>query len=245
MMMYKAGMKDFWGTNELPDEPFFGIKQTHFKTQEYNGGTIVALACNGFAIIAGDARLNRDKANYIHNHNQNKIFQLAGNCILGSAGCWTDVLTFTSLVENYTARFRRNHADMLSLGDIAKMLSFFMYPRRPSPYCITNLVAGLNEKGEGIVYSLGNQIYCQKWAYKATGSAGASVQKILDSRIGLTSLELDVPWEISEERAMDIITDAFTSVPERDTILGDSVTINTITETGITVSLLKLREDIY
>lgn len=30
----------FWGTNEIVDEPLYGIKQTEFQSYEYNGGLV-------------------------------------------------------------------------------------------------------------------------------------------------------------------------------------------------------------
>uniref|UniRef100_A0A1A9ZSC8 Proteasome subunit beta n=1 Tax=Glossina pallidipes TaxID=7398 RepID=A0A1A9ZSC8_GLOPL len=230
----------FWGSNEIVDEPLYGIKQTEFQSYEYNGGTIAAVACNEFAIIAGDAYFSSVSTK--RDANQNKLFQLSDNCILGSTGCWSDVLAFTSLVEKEKAMHGQDDSNTLSIKDVSKMLSTLMYSNRPIPYYITSVLAGLDDEGNGVVYSYEHEICCRKLIYKAAGSACANIQLMLDNRIGLTSLQLETPWEVSEERAIEIISDAFMSVSERDTLIGDTVVINTITIDGIVISVLKLRD---
>ncbi|KAI9581339.1 hypothetical protein GQX74_012664 [Glossina fuscipes] len=210
----------FWGSDEIVDEPLYGIKRTEFQSCEYNGGAIVALACNEFAIIAGDACLG--SANIKHAVNKNKLFQLSDNCILGSTGCWSDILAFTSLVEKEKAMYGQDNSNTLSINDVTKMLSTLMYSERPIPYNITSILAGLDDQGEGVVYSYKHEICCRKLIYKAAGASCANIQQMLDNRIGLTSLQLEMPWEISEERAIEIISDAFMSVSDRDMLIGDT-----------------------
>uniref|UniRef100_A0A1A9UHC2 Proteasome subunit beta n=1 Tax=Glossina austeni TaxID=7395 RepID=A0A1A9UHC2_GLOAU len=230
----------FWGSSEIVDEPLYGIKQTEFQSYEYDGGAIVAIACNEFAIIAGDAYLSTIST--IRTNNQNKLFQLSDNCILASTGCWSDVLAFTSLVEKQKAIYNQDRSNTLSIKDVTKMLSTLMYSKRSIPYYITSILAGLDDEGNGVVYSYEHKICCRKLIYKVAGSACDTIQPMLDNRIGLTSLQLETPWEISEDRAIEIISDAFMSVAEQDTLVGDTVLINTITIDGFATSILKLRE---
>ncbi|KAL9908526.1 proteasome subunit beta type-1-like isoform 1-T2 [Glossina fuscipes fuscipes] len=137
--------------------------------------------------------------------------------------------------------YGQDNSNTLSINDVTKMLSTLMYSERPIPYNITSILAGLDDQGEGVVYSYKHEICCRKLIYKAAGASCANIQQMLDNRIGLTSLQLEMPWEISEERAIEIISDAFMSVSDRDMLIGDTVIINTITADGIAISLAKLK----
>ncbi|GBL77417.1 Proteasome subunit beta type-1, partial [Araneus ventricosus] len=59
--------------------------------------SIVAIAGEDYAIIASDTRLSTGYS--IYSRNQPKLFKLSDKTVLGSAGCWCDVLTLTRIVE--------------------------------------------------------------------------------------------------------------------------------------------------
>lgn len=69
------------------------------------------------------------------------------------------------------------------------------------------------------------------------------LQPLLDNQIGLKNMKGELPPNITKEKALTVIKDAFISAAERDTSTGDGVIFNIITKTGIEVEHFALRKD--
>lgn len=131
----------------------------------------------------------------------------------------------------------------MSTTAVAQMLSILMYNRRFFPYYVSNVLAGLDENGEGAVYSYDPIGHSQRTTYNAGGSAGALLQPVLDNQIGLKNQLNPSAEPLTIERAVAIIKDTFISATERDIYTGDSVILNIITKDGIKEEKLELRKD--
>lgn len=59
--------------------------------------SIVAVAGDGFAVIASDTRLSTGYS--IYTRDQPKLFTLTKGTVLGCSGCWCDVLSETRLID--------------------------------------------------------------------------------------------------------------------------------------------------
>ncbi|KAI9581342.1 proteasome subunit beta type-1 [Glossina fuscipes] len=235
---------DYLSIEQFPDYKVPGVKHQDFQPYESNGGSIVAIAGNDFAVIAADSRLSSGYT--IHTRNGNKLFQLSSNAVLGSTGCWCDTLALTALVKARMQMYEHTHSKTMSTDATAQMLSILMYNRRFFPYYVSNVLAGLNSEGKGVVYSYDPIGHFEKSNSRAGGSAGALLQPVLDNQIGLKNIKLEhigFPAELTKERAVAIASDAFISATERDIYTGDSVQINIITKSGIEVKELQLRKD--
>jgi len=75
-------------------------------------------------------------------------------------------------------------------GSIAQLLSTLLYSRRFFPYYVYNVLAGLDENGEGCLYSYDPVGHCEKLSYTAGGSSGVLMQPFLDSWVSLNYLNL-------------------------------------------------------
>lgn len=201
----------------------------------------VAIAGDDFAVIAADTRLSVGYS--IHSRNQSKLFKLTDTTVLGSTGCWPDILALTSLVRARIQMYEDQHSKKMSTNAIAQMLSNLMYNRRFFPYYVYNVVAGLDADGKGCVYSYDPIGHCEKATYRAGGTSGALLQPVLDNQIGLKNQQNVEKVPVTLEKATSIIKDTFISAAERDIYTGDSVLLNIITKDGIKVEQLSLRKD--
>lgn len=192
-------------------------------------------------VVAADTRLSSGYS--IHTREQSKIFKLSDHTVLASTGCWCDTLALTSLVRARMQMYEHLHNRTMSTNAVAQMLSILMYNKRFFPYYVSNVLAGVDENGEGAVYSYDPLGHCEKATYGAGGSAGALLQPVLDNQVGLKN-QVDASTDpITKERALAIARDTFISAAERDIYTGDSVLFNVITKDGIVEHKLELRKD--
>lgn len=203
----------------------------------------MAIAGDDYVVIAADTRLSSGYS--IHTRKQNKLFQLSSKTVLGSTGCWCDTLALTALVKARMQMYEHTHLKTMSTDAVAQMLSILMYNKRFFPYYVSNVLAGLDNEGKGVVYSYDPIGHCERTTYRAGGSAGALLQPVLDNQVGFKNMKLEggVLPKVSKERAVAIATDAFISAAERDIYTGDAVAINVITEGGTELIQVQLRKD--
>lgn len=201
----------------------------------------MAIAGDDFAVIASDTRLSSGYS--IHTRDQNKLFGLSSLTVLASTGCWCDTLSLTALVKSQMQRYEHTHNKTMSTTAVAQMLSILMYNRRFFPYYVSNILAGLDENGRGVIYTYDPIGHHEATTYRAGGSSGALLQPVLDNQIGLKNVDPTSLPPLTKERAVAIAKDAFISATERDIYTGDAVTIKIITKSGIIEERFELRKD--
>ncbi|XP_049812673.1 proteasome subunit beta type-1 [Schistocerca nitens] len=216
-------------------------KTVNFNPYSDNGGSVVAVAGEDYAIIAADTRLSAGFS--IYTREQSKLFRLSNTTVLGCTGCWCDTLTLTRILEARLQMYLHEHQKPMATPAVAQMLSTMLYYKRFFPYYVSNILAGLDADGRGCVFSYDPIGHCERSNYRAGGSAGALLQPLLDNQIGYKNME-NVPKEpVPAEKALAIIKDGFISAAERDIYTGDSILINVITKDGVSVDKFKLRQD--
>ncbi|KFM64925.1 Proteasome subunit beta type-1, partial [Stegodyphus mimosarum] len=206
-------------------------KQANFNPYENNQGSIVAVSGEDFAVIASDTRLSSGFS--IYSRNQPKLFKLSNKTVLGSAGCWCDVLTFTRILEARMKMYEHEHNKEMSTPAVSQLMTSLLYYKRFFPYYVHNIVTGLNEEGKGVVYSYDSVGHKDTTSYRAVGSACQLLQPLLDNQIGYKNMKgYTKPPPLSLEKAVAIVKDVFISAAERDIYTGDSVYMNIITKEG-------------
>jgi len=141
--------------------------------------------------------------------------------------------------------YRYEHNKTPSSAATAQLISNMLYFKRFFPYYISNIVVGLDEAGNGVVYSYDPIGHMEKHTYRAGGSSCSLLQPLLDNQVGLKNLQV-VPEDkknISKETALQLVKDVFTSASERDIYCGDGVAIKIITKNGIQEEFMSLRRD--
>ena len=139
--------------------------------------------------------------------------------------------------------YTQDHNKIITTPALAQLISNMLYNKRFFPYYISNIIGGLDEKGNGVLYSYDPVGSCERNAYRAGGSSAALIQPLLDNQIGLKNQTGVQHKDLSIEQATKIIKDVFISAAERDIYVGDSIDIRIITKDGIQKDTFRLRRD--
>merc|ERR1711884_925028 len=207
-----------------------GMTERRFSPYSDNGGSVVAIAGEDFVVIASDTRLS-GHGYAILSRDQPKLHRMSDRTVLGSTGCWCDILTFCKVAEMRMKSYRHLHNKSMSTPAVAQMMATMLYNKRFFPYYISNILGGLD--------SVGNM---ERNMYRAGGSSVSLLQPLLDNQVGLKNMDLEKN-PISLEKAISIIHDVFISAAEREIHTGDGIHINIITKDGIKEERLPLRRD--
>jgi 20S proteasome subunit beta 6 len=201
-------------------------KSHQFNPYTFNGGTILAVAGEDFAVVASDSRLCEGFR--IHSREVVKTYRLTEKTYLACAGFHGDVLTLTKIIEARLKMYEHEHQEVMSTSAIAAMLSTILYYRRFFPYYTYNIIGGVDDQGKGCVYSFDPVGSYEREQYRAAGTSGAILQPFLDNQIGFKN-QHNVPRDpLSVGKATTLVKDIFTSAAERDIMTGDGVQISIV-----------------
>jgi len=142
----------------------------------------------------------------------------------------------------------------MSTTDIAQMLSNTLYHRRFFPIYAFNVLGGLDENGQGAIYSYDAIGSYERVFYSASGSGQSLTMPILDNQVGLhNQTDKDEPFQcpgvvpirddLQIDEATELMKDAFVSAGERDIYTGDNVDIWVITQDGVRKENFALKAD--
>lgn len=225
----------------------YGEIKHQFNPYEMNGGSVMAIAGPDFAIIASDTRLSEGYS--ILTRNSPHLFQLQPKCTFACVGFHGDTLTFVKNLQTRIKMYEYEHNKKPSTKALAQLISTMLYNRRFFPFYVNPIIAGLDEQGRGAIYSYDPVGSYDRELYRSAGSSVALLQPLLDSQLGLKNqsdifdIERGVYVNVSKEKCLNLVRDAFTSAAERDIYTGDSLIIHIITKDGIQVEQYHLRKD--
>ncbi|KAJ3252030.1 Proteasome subunit beta type-1 [Boothiomyces macroporosus] len=204
-----------------------------------NGGTTVAIAGKDFVVVGGDTR--QSEGYNINSRYAPKVFALSNGSVLATGGMYADAVTLVKTLGMRLEWYQFQHDKDMSSPALAQMLSTILYGKRFFPYYVWNTLGGLDENGEGAVFSYDPVGNFQKYKYGCGGSASHLIQPFLDNQIGRKHLDTQIDYTI--EQVKKIMMDAFTSATERDIYTGDNLEIFIITKDGVTKELHPLKRD--
>lgn len=216
--------------------------QRGFSPYADNGGSVVAVSGEDFAILAADTRLSQSGSYLVMTRSQDRLVRLTPCSVLATAGCWCDALTLQRLVGARLTHYRHEHRKPMPTTAAAQMLSTMLYHKRFFPYYVSPVLAGLDADGRGCVFSYDPVGNFERSSFRAAGSAGALLQPLLDNQLEFKNAA-SIRRTVSCDEALAIVKDSFISAAERDIYTGDSICINIITKDGVRVESFDLRRD--
>eukprot|EP00475_Leptophrys_vorax_P036520 TRINITY_DN6186_c0_g1_i3.p1 TRINITY_DN6186_c0_g1~~TRINITY_DN6186_c0_g1_i3.p1 ORF type:complete len:217 (+),score=57.88 TRINITY_DN6186_c0_g1_i3:95-745(+) len=205
-----------------------------------NGGTALAVAGKGYVIVGADTRMSLGYS--IMSRHQPKCTKLTKQTIIATAGMQADRDAFHNLIWATVRQYELDHGYEPSTKAVSQLVSTQLYYRRFFPYYTFNLVAGLDEEGNGAVYGYDAVGSFQRVNYGAEGSGSALATSVFDNQVNFESQPKN-KRDIGLDEALALLKDAFTSVGERDIYTGDAVDIYVITKDGIQHELFGLKAD--
>lgn len=225
------------------DVSTLGPRTQHGQWNAYvnNGGTAVAVAGKDFCVIAGDTRLS-DGGYGIQCRYVPKVYQLTNTCVLASSGMQADISTLRKVLDIKTTQYKFNHNKDMSCPAMSQLLSNTLYYKRFFPYYSFNVLGGIDENGEGVVYGYDAIGSFERMKYCVEGSASSLITSILDNQVAFKT-QLKNKVDLTLQETIDLVKDVMTVAGERDIYTGDSCDIFIVTKEGVRSERFELKKD--
>jgi 20S proteasome subunit beta 6 len=229
-----------------------GPIQHRFQPYEDNGGTTIGISGKDFAILGSDSRLSRGYS--ILCRDSTKQVQLTANCVLVSAGMKADRDNLHKMLKTRLTMYEHQHGKPMSTPAIAQLLSTTLYHRRFFPLYTFNVLGGLDETGQGCIFTYDAIGSYERVFYSASGSGQSLTMPLLDNQVGLHNQTdkvepvqcpgiVPIRDDLTIEESLELMKDAFTNAGERDIYTGDHVDLSIITAEGTRVERFELKRD--
>lgn len=233
-------------SNEVKNIPI----EHQFNPYSDNGGTILGIAGEDFAVIAGDTRNTTDYS--INSRYQPKVFDCGDNILFSANGFSADGDALVKRFQNSLKWYHFDHNDKkLSLKSAARNIQHLLYGKRFFPYYVHTIIAGLDEEGKGAVFSF-DPVGSYERSQCIAGGAGASIiMPFLDNQVdfknqyvpGSDGTERRKAQYLTVEEVIKLVRDAFTSATERHIHVGDGLEILIATKDGVRTEYFPLKRD--
>lgn len=215
-----------------------------------NGGTILGIAGEDFAILAGDTRSTTDYS--INSRYEPKVFDCGDNIVISANGFAADGEALVKRFKNSVKWYHFDHNNKkLSIKSAARNIQHLLYGKRMFPYYVHTIIAGLDENGKGAVYSFDPVGSYEREQCRAGGAAASLIMPFLDNQVNFKNqFEPNSNGKVKRElkyldidQAIKLVRDAFTSATERHIQVGDGLEILIVTKDGVRKEFFDLKRD--
>lgn len=221
-----------------------------FNPYSDNGGTVLGIAGEDFAVLAGDTR---QVVGYsINSRYEPKVFDVGDNILMTANGFAADGRALIDTFKNQLKWYKFNNSGKkLIIRSAARYIQHLLYGKRFFPYYVSTLIAGLDDDGKGAVYSYDPVGSYEREQCRAGGAAASLIMPFLDNQVnfknqfepdsnGTKKKELRY---LSLEEVLSLVKDAFSSATERHIYVGDGLEIKIVTKEGIRTEYYPLKRD--
>lgn len=220
-----------------------------FNPYSDNGGTILGIAGEDFAVLAGDTRHTVGYS--INSRYEPKVFDAGDSIVISANGFSADGNALVSRFKNHIKWYHFNNNKKFSLSSAARFIQHMLYGKRFFPYYVHTIVAGLDEEGKGAVYSFDPVGSYEREQCRAGGAAASLIMPFLDNQVnfknqyepdshGTKKKELKY---LKLEEVIQLVRDAFSSATERHIHVGDGLEILIVTKDGVRTEYFDLKRD--
>ena len=221
-----------------------------FNPYSDNGGTILGIAGEDFAVLAGDTRHTTDYS--INSRYEPKVFDVGDNIIMSANGFAADGEALLKRFKNSLKWYHfDNNEKKLSMSAAARNIQQLLYGKRFFPYYVHTIIAGLDEDGKGSVFSFDPVGSYEREQCRAGGAAASLIMPFLDNQVNFKNQY--VPGTDGKEKrhikfltvdeVVRLVRDAFTSATERHIHVGDGLEILIVTKDGVRKEFYELKRD--
>ncbi|AMD20427.1 HDL317Wp [Eremothecium sinecaudum] len=243
IIMQSAIQSDYG--NEIQSVPI----EHRFNPYDDNGGTILGIASEDFAIIAGDTRHTTGYS--INSREEPKVFDCGDDIIISANGFAADSDALIKRFQNSVKWYHFDHNKKLKLQSAARNIQHILYAKRMFPYYVHTIVAGLDDEGKGALYSFDPVGSYERNQCIAGGAAAALIMPFLDNQISFKNqyvaesngTERKPLKDLSLEDVIRLVRDAFNSATERHIHVGDNLQIMIVTKDGVKEEYYELKKD--
>lgn len=221
-----------------------------FNPYSDNGGTVLGIAGEDFAVLAGDTR---QVVGYsINTRYEPRVFDVGDNIVMTANGFDADGAALIDRFRNSLKWYKFDHNDKkLTIQSAARYIQHLLYGKRFFPYYVSTLIAGLDEEGRGAVYSYDPVGSYEREQCRAGGAAASLIMPFLDNQVnfknqfvpGSDGKEKKPLRYLSLEEVIQLVRDAFTSATERHIYVGDGLEILIVTKEGVRTEYFPLKRD--
>ncbi|KAI6192145.1 Proteasome subunit beta [Aphelenchoides bicaudatus] len=222
------------------------VKQHANRWNPYSmeGGSTCAIAGDNFVVIGTDTRISYNEMSVL-NRTAEKLHSLNDNIILATGGFVGDAIQMRRVLNSRLHKFRFDYRCDMTVDLCAELLARNLYYKRFFPYYTQAVLCGIDEEGEGAVYSF-DPIGCiERVPCSSSGNAESLIQPFLDNQIYQEHQSVAADKQkLTLERAIGIVKDSFKLACEREVSVGDNIEL-VIAEHGKPTKrlIIPLRED--
>ncbi|KAK9465544.1 nucleophile aminohydrolase [Lipomyces arxii] len=239
-------------------EPYFDPAAPHtaaaptshaFNPYSDNGGTILAIAGEDYAVLAGDTRHTTGYS--INSRFEPKVHTLPGEppIVISANGFSADGDTLVRRLRQRILWYIHAHNKGITVSACARLIQTMLYGKRFFPYYVYTIIAGLDEEGRGAVYSFDPVGSYEREQCRAGGAAASLIMPFLDNQVNfknqmdpVTGQQRTVSY-LTLEETLKLVKDAFSSATERHIHVGDCLEIKIITKDGVKAEYFPLKRD--
>lgn len=220
-----------------------------FNPYSDSGGTILGIAGEDFAVLAGDTRHTVGYS--INSRYEPKVFDAGDNIVVSANGFSADGEALVTRFKNQLKWYHFNHQKKMTLSSAARFIQHMLYGKRFFPYYVHTIIAGLDEEGKGSVYSFDPVGSYEREQCRAGGAAASLIMPFLDNQVNFKNqYEPDSQGTkkkplkyLTLEEVIQLVRDAFSSATERHIHVGDGLEILIVTKEGVRTEYFELKKD--